>query len=117
MTTRAQQSKERHLRRKKRVRARITGTAEKPRLAVYRSNANTYAQLVDDVRNITLASAHDMKEDKGTKTERAKLVGTAIAKKAQDAGITEAVFDRGGFRYMGRVQNVAEGAREAGLKF
>lgn len=98
--------------RHKRIRARISGTAECPRLAVYRSNAQIYAQLIDDVACKTLASAHDMKASKGTKLEHARTVGSEIAKKAQTAGIKTIVFDRGGFIYTGRVAALADAARE-----
>jgi large subunit ribosomal protein L18 len=110
-------------RRHLRVRARVTGTAERPRLAVFRSSAHIYAQLIDDSRNHTLAAASDLEADfksatQGkTKTERAKEVGKVIAERAKVLGVNEVVFDRGGFRYHGRVAAVAEGAREAGLQF
>jgi large subunit ribosomal protein L18 len=100
-----------------RLRHRITGTATRPRLAVYRSNKFVYAQLIDDESGKTLASADSRKEGTGTALEKAKAVGDAIAKNASAANITEAVFDRGGFRYQGIVANVATGAREGGLKF
>jgi large subunit ribosomal protein L18 len=106
----------RHLR----VRKRIFGTAERPRLAVYRSDKNIYAQLIDDVKGITLVSASSLDkefEGTGSNKEAAKIVGTNIGKKAVENGITNVVFDRGGYIYHGRVQNLAEGAREAGLKF
>lgn len=105
------------LRRQARVRAKIAGTATRPRLAVFRSNRFIYAQLIDDASGKTLGAASDMKETKGTKTERAKSVGTALGEVAKKAGISAVVFDRGGFRYMGRVRALAEGAREAGLTF
>lgn len=117
MSTKAKKSIQQRKRRQQRVRARVSGTAERPRLAVYRSNTYTYAQLIDDVAGVTLASAHDMKGAQGTKQERAKKVGEELAQKAKQAGITKAVFDRGGFRYMGRVLQVAEGARAQGLEF
>ena len=108
------------LRRHKRVRAKISGTPERPRLNVYRSLNNIYAQLVDDVNGITLISASSLdKEFKkygGNKTA-AKEIGNTIAKKAIDKGITEVIFDRGGYLYHGRVKELAEGAREGGLKF
>ncbi len=102
--------------RHKRLRAKISGTATRPRLAVFRSNVAVYVQLIDDVAAKTLAAA-DSRKDKGTQTEKAKLVGTAIAKKAQDLKITEVVFDRGGFKYQGIVAALADAAREGGLKF
>ena len=92
-----------------------------PRLSVFRSNTEIYAQLIDDVNGVTLASASsrekDIKAQKVTKTEKSKMVGEAIAKKAIAVGIVGCVFDRGGFLYHGRVKAVAEGAREGGLKF
>ena len=98
-----------------------TGTAERPRLSVFRSNNEIYAQLIDDVKGITLASASskdkDMASAKGNKTEIAALVGKAIAEKSKKAGIEKVAFDRGGNLYHGRVKSLAEGAREAGLKF
>ena len=103
--------------RQRRIRARISGTATCPRLAVYRSNASIYAQMIDDVAGKTLASANDMKAKKGNKTDRARLVGADIAKKAQAAGITHCVFDRGGFIYTGRISALADAARESGLIF
>ncbi|MEA4827347.1 50S ribosomal protein L18 [Clostridium sp. JNZ J1-5] len=107
----------RHLR----VRNKITGTAERPRLAVYRSEKNIYAQVIDDVARVTLVSAStldkDFSEKVGSNKEAAKVVGTMIAKKALEKGIEEVVFDRGGNVYHGRVKELAEGAREAGLKF
>jgi large subunit ribosomal protein L18 len=104
------------VRRHARVRKRVTGTAQTPRLAVYRSNRHIYAQLIDDVAAKTLAAASDAdaKAD-GDKTARAKAVGEALAKRAKDAGIDRAVFDRGGRLYHGRVAAVADGAREGGL--
>lgn len=98
--------------RHKRIRSRISGTAVCPRLAVYRSNAQIYAQLIDDVAGKTLASAHDMKSKKGSKIDNARTVGAEIAKKAQTAGIKTCVFDRGGFIYTGRVAALADAARE-----
>jgi len=102
--------------RHKRLRAKIVGTATRPRLAVFRSNTAIYAQLVDDVTSKTIAAA-DSRKEKGTGVEKAKVVGAAIAKKATAAGITEIVFDRGGFKYQGAIASLADAAREAGLKF
>ncbi len=103
------------------IRKKISGTAALPRLSVFRSNADIYAQMIDDVNGVTLASASsrdkDIKAQKVTKTEKSKLVGQAIAKKALEVGLAGCVFDRGGFLYHGRVKAVAEGAREGGLKF
>ncbi|KRM12723.1 ribosomal protein L18 [Lapidilactobacillus concavus DSM 17758] len=103
-----------------RVRAKISGTAERPRLNVFRSNKNIYAQLIDDVEGVTLASASTLDKElnaTGTKVEEAQQVGELIAKRAQAKNITEVVFDRGGYLYHGRVQALAESARENGLKF
>jgi large subunit ribosomal protein L18 len=100
-----------------RLRHKVSGTAERPRLAVYRSNKFVYAQLIDDVAGKTLASADSRKEAKGTGVEKATLVGAAVAKAAKAANIETVVFDRGGFQYAGIVKAVAEGAREGGLKF
>ncbi len=105
------------IRRHKKIRRRVTGTASLPRLSVFRSNKYIYAQLVDDNKGITLASASD-KELKGkNKTERAKEVGTSLAKEAKDKKISKVVFDRGGFIFAGRVKALAEGARDGGLTF
>lgn len=102
----------------KRMRFRITGTPERPRLAVFRSAKHVYAQIIDDTKGVTLVSASTLNvEFEGTKTDAAKAVGEAVAKKALDAGITKVVFDRGGNIYHGRVKALAEGAREAGLDF
>ncbi len=110
--------------RKYRIRRRIrkvsSGTADRPRLSIFRSNSEIYAQLIDDVKGITLlaASSRDKGVDtKGSKSEIAKLVGKAIAEKSLKAGYDKVAFDRGGNLYHGRVKSLAEGAREAGLKF
>ena len=106
-------------RRHKRVRKRIHGAAERPRLAVYRSNRHIYVQLVDDVEGRTLAAASSLEEDTrggGDKKDVAKRVGELIAKRAREAGVERAVFDRGGRLFHGRVRSVAEGAREGGLQ-
>ena len=109
------------VRRHERVRKTVSGTPERPRLAVYRSLTHIYAQVIDDERGHTLAAASDMqagvKDTAGNKSARAKAVGTAIAQKALDAGVTQVVFDRGGNRYHGRVKALAEAAREGGLQF
>ncbi|MBQ7896828.1 MAG: 50S ribosomal protein L18 [Clostridia bacterium] len=108
------------LRRHKRIRAKISGTAARPRLDVFRSNANIYAQIIDDENGVTLLSASTLDkefEGYGGNKEAAKAVGTMIAKRAIERGITEVVFDRGGYVYHGRVQALAEAAREGGLKF
>ena len=102
----------------KRMRFRITGTPERPRLAVFRSAKHIYAQIIDEVKGVTLVSASTLNVNaEGTKTDAAKAVGEAVAKKALDAGITKVVFDRGGNIYHGRIKALAEGAREAGLDF
>ncbi len=108
---------DRRTRRHIRVRAKVSGSAAKPRLVVYRSIRFTTVQLVDDTTGKTLVAAHDMKTTKGTKTEKAKEVGMEIAKKAKEMGVETIVFDRNGYKYHGRVKAVAEGAREGGLKF
>src|SRR4051794_39686064 len=104
-----------------RIRKKISGEATKPRLSVFRSNTDIYAQLIDDVNGHTLAAASSKSKDiaaqKVTKTEKSKLVGAAIAQKASELGITKVVFDRGGNLYHGRVKAVADGAREGGLNF
>ena len=108
------------LKRHKRVRAKISGTASRPRLAVYRSNAHIAAQVIDDVAGVTLVSASTYEKDfqgNGGNKEAARFVGKTIAEKAAAKGITEVVFDRGGYLYHGRVSELAEGAREGGLKF
>ena len=108
------------LKRHARVRAKISGTADRPRLAVYRSNANIYAQIIDDVKGVTLVSASTLEagfEGIGSNKEAAKKVGIAIAEKALAKGIDTVVFDRGGYLYHGRVSELAAGAREGGLKF
>jgi len=108
------------LTRHERVRAKITGTAECPRLNVFRSLNHIYAQIIDDVNGVTLAAASSMDKDFGVyggNKEAAKKVGLAVAKKAADKGITAVVFDRGGYVYQGRIKELAEGAREGGLKF
>jgi large subunit ribosomal protein L18 len=104
-----------------RIRKKISGAAERPRLSVFRSNADIYVQLIDDVNGFTLAAASsrdkDISAQKGTKTEKSKLVGGAIARKAAELGISTVVFDRGGNLYHGRIKAVADGAREGGLQF
>ena len=101
----------------KRIRSRVSGTAACPRLAVFRSNQFIYAQVIDDLAAKTLASASDIKATAGTKTERAQAVGKDIAAAAKKSGITKVVFDRGGFKYTGRIKTLADAAREAGLTF
>lgn len=110
-------------RRHARVRKSISGTAETPRLNVYRSLNHIYVQIIDDVKGVTIASASTMEKSvKGqvagkTKTEAAKVVGVTAAERAKEKGVETVVFDRGGYLYTGRVKAVADGAREAGLKF
>jgi large subunit ribosomal protein L18 len=112
---------ERRSRIKMRIRKRLTGVTESPRLSVFRSNKEIYAQVIDDVKGITITAVSSRDKDiagvKGNKTEQAKRVGEAIAKKATAAGVTAVVFDRGGYLYHGRVKALADAAREAGLKF
>ena len=104
----------RHLR----LRQTLVGTAAKPRLNVFRSNKQIYAQIIDDIKGVTLASASSLViKDKMTKSEKAAEVGKLIAAAAQKAGVTEVVFDRNGYLYHGRVKSLADAAREAGLKF
>ena len=108
------------LKRHARVRGKISGTAETPRLCVYRSNANISAQIIDDVKGVTLVSASSLEKDfsgNGGNKDSAKEVGKMIAERAIAKGITNVVFDRGGYLYHGRVSELAEGAREGGLKF
>jgi len=107
------------LRRRRRIRAKIRGSAERPRLSVYRSNRGVFAQLIDDEAGKTLASVSWIESDlKGLeRMEQAKKAGELLAKRATDAGLDTCVFDRGGYRYHGRVKALAEGAREGGLKF
>lgn len=105
------------LRLKKRIRSQVSGTAERPRLTVFRSNMHMYAQIIDDTKGNTLAQASDISDKKGTKAERAVRVGKAIAEAAKSAGINEVVFDRNGFKYTGRIKMVADAAREGGLVF
>ena len=104
-----------------RIRRKISGDAAKPRLSVFRSNSDIYAQLIDDTKGLTLAAASSRDKDiaaqKLTKSEKSKLVGAAIARKATELGIQDVTFDRGGYVYHCRVKSVADGAREGGLKF
>jgi large subunit ribosomal protein L18 len=106
---------------KQRIRKRVRGTAEAPRLSVYRSNSEIYAQLIDDKGGKTLLAVgsidKNLQKEKANKTEKARLVGKILAEKAVAQGISNVVFDRNGFLYHGRVKSLAEGAREGGLKF
>ena len=119
----ASNGKMRRVVRHKRLRSKISGTAERPRLAVYRSISHIYAQLIDDVKGSTIAAASSLenglndKEKDAGKISISKVVGEFIVKRAAEKGISEIVFDRGGYKYHGRIKAVAEGAREAGLKF
>lgn len=108
---------EKRLRLKKKIRAKIYGTSECPRLSVFRSNNYIYAQMIDDSKGITIASASDMNIKNGTKTEKGVLVGKEIAKNSNAKGIKNCVFDRNGFKYTGRIKALADSAREGGLKF
>lgn len=100
------------------IRHKVSGTALRPRLTVFRSNTQIYAQLIDDVQGKTVAAASSLGlKDKVTKTEQAAKVGALVAKAAQEAGVTEVIFDRNGYLYHGRVKQLADAAREAGLKF
>jgi large subunit ribosomal protein L18 len=113
------EKQEKKHRRHKRIRARLFGNGKKPRLCVFRSSKHIYAQLIDDEKGKTMASASDkeFKKSKKTKVDKAKEVGKLIAKKASEKKIEKAVFDRAGYQYHGRVKALAEGAREGGLKF
>lgn len=112
---------ERRIRIKNRIRKVVSGTEARPRLAVFRSNKEIYAQLVDDVTGKTIVAASSRDKDissaKGNKSEIATLVGKSVAEKALKAGVSTITFDRGGYLYHGRIKSLAEGAREAGLKF
>lgn len=116
-------SLERRLRIKRRIRKRVSGTAVKPRMSVFRSNKQIYAQLIDDLTGVTLVSASSMEKEIAeksvsiTKSEVAKLVGKLAAERALSKGISEVVFDRNGYLYHGRIQSLADAAREGGLKF
>lgn len=116
MATQRQQSR---FRRKKRIRKKVAGTAERPRLTVFRSNKHIYAQVIDDMTASSLAAASDLKVagDEMDKTARAKAVGAAIASACLDKGIKQVVFDRNGYAYHGRINALAAAAREAGLEF
>ncbi len=104
-----------------RIRKKVAGSAQKPRLSVFRSNRDIYVQLIDDVNSVTLASASSRDKDiaaqSANKVDKSKMVGEAIARKAKELGIETVVFDRGGNLYHGRVKSVADGAREGGLQF
>jgi len=112
-------NRQRRLRRRRRVRARIVGTAERPRLSVYRSNRGVFAQLIDDRTGHTVAAVNWIEPElrKLSASEQAKRAGELLAERAKGAGVETCVFDRGGYRYHGRVKALAEGAREGGLAF
>ena len=112
-------TRQRRLRRRRRVRARVTGTAERPRLSVYRSNRGVFAQLIDDGKGQTIAAVNWIEPDlrKLTASDQAKRAGELLAERAKAAGVESCVFDRGGYQYHGRVKALAEGAREGGLVF
>ncbi len=111
----------RRLKIRKRIRGNVSGTEQRPRLSVFRSNKEIYAQVIDDVTGKTISAASSRDKDiasvKGSKIEKANLVGKALAEKAKKAGVETVSFDRGGYLYHGRVKSLADGAREAGLKF
>ena len=109
--------KEARDRRHRRGRGKITGTTERPRLAVFRSNSDVYVQVIDDVKGHTLAAADSRAVKDGDKSAKAKATGVLIAERAKAAGVSNVVFDRGGYLYHGRVKALAEGAREGGLEF
>ncbi len=114
-----QTSQQRRLRRRRRVRARVSGTAERPRLSVFRSNKGVFAQLIDDRQGHTVAAVNWIEPELKTlaATEQAKRAGELLAERAKAAGVDTCVFDRGGYKYHGRVKALAEGAREGGLRF
>ena len=122
MLTKSERESKR-FRRKRRIRKKVFGTPVRPRLTVYKSNTGIYAQLIDDLDGHTLAAASSNDSDRRDelaeldKTAQAREIGKMVAERAQDAGIEKAVFDRNGFRYHGRIEAVAEGARDAGLQF
>jgi large subunit ribosomal protein L18 len=125
MLTNVSQKKQSRKKRHRSLRKRIEGTAERPRLAVFRSSRHIYAQVINDLENRTVAAASDQKLEgapddagkQGDKKSRAKLLGAIIAKKCLEKGIDKVVFDRAGYKYHGRISALADGAREAGLKF
>jgi len=118
MISKTKQKNMKREKRHRRIRARVIGTAEKPRLSVYRSNKFIYAQIIDDATGKTLASASDFaSKTPGTKAVKAEAVGEAIAKLAKEKGVSKVTFDRGGFIYTGRIKRLAEAARKGGLQF
>jgi large subunit ribosomal protein L18 len=117
MSDKAKEIRDARLRRHVRIRRKVRGTGERPRLCVFRSSKHIYAQIIDDFNHKTLASTGRLEHSDGGKIAESKLVGQRIAKLALDKGISQVVFDRGGYIYHGRVKALAEAAREAGLKF
>jgi len=118
MISKAEQKRTNRERRHRRIRARVFGTASRPRLSVYKSNRYLYAQLIDDEKGVTIAAAHDLGQDsKVTKKERAEAVGKEIAERGKEKGISNVVFDRGGFIFTGRIRLTAEAARKGGMLF
>lgn len=117
MTNKQQHKQLKHKLRKGRVRARVSGTASRPRLSIFRSNAQIYAQVIDDVTGKTLAASSTAAITTGNKTQQAQAAGKAIAEAAAAKGVKAVVFDRGGYKYHGRVKSLADAAREAGLQF
>lgn len=123
MRTKVRNKKGRRVMRHARVRRKVTGTAERPRLAVFRSLKQVYAQVIDDTRGVTLTAASSIepaikgRENGRTKTETSGLVGSLIAERARDRGVTTVTFDRAGYKYHGRVKSLAEAARKGGLEF
>ena len=111
--TKIQKRNRRHIR----IRARVSGTADRPRLAFFKSNKNIYAQAIDDVSGVTIAQASSLKDKQASTTKQAEEIGTRVAKECMKKGIKEIVFDRGGFLYTGAVKVFADAARAAGLKF
>ena len=122
MITKIDKNSER-IKRHKRIRNKISGTPERPRLSVFRSTKHIYAQIIDDVNGVTLVAASTMEKSiadavkEMTKSEQAKYVGTELGRRAAEKGVTTVVFDRSGYLYMGRLEALADGAREAGLQF
>ena len=122
MITKIDKNSER-IKRHKRIRNKISGTPERPRLSVFRSTNHIYAQIIDDVNGVTLVAASTMEKEiaekvkKMTKSEQAKFVGAELGRRAAEKGVTTVVFDRSGYLYMGRIEALADGAREAGLQF
>jgi len=113
MISREQKRKKRH----NRVRAKVAGTIERPRLSVFKSNKDVYVQLIDDIKGVTLVSSNSLKIDGKTMLEKAKVIGLEIAKKAQEKKLSKVVFDRSGYLYTGIIKTLADSAREGGLEF